>query len=305
MSDWDRVERLLGTDNFAILRQKTVGIVGLGSGGGYVAVALAMSGVAKFVLVDPDVLTAQNVVRHVADSRAVGQPKVVAVADLIQHRNSSAQVQTVQCRIEDHPEALLGLDVLVVGVDGEQTKYLLNDYCLAHNLTAIYAGVYERGEGGDVVTIVPHQGPCYACWAEKVREDFVPPNPELPAQDLDYGQIGPDGTLKAEPALWLDVVRVANTQANITLNVLMAATSAARQLPANTVIIANQWLEIIDGQLTPPFGVEWVNIPRSPSCLVCGDQIESAALEASLSLDELLGGDTTSALTQQKEQDNE
>lgn len=305
MSEWDRVERLIGTDNLAALQNKTVGVVGLGSGGGYVALTLAMSGVGSFVLVDPDEVTAQNVVRHVADLRVVGQPKVTAVADLIYQRNVAARVQTYQGRIEDYPEALLGLDIVVVGVDGEQTKYLLNEFCLGQHLTAIYAGVYERGEGGDVVVITPYEGPCYACWAANLREGFTPPDPNVPVQNLDYGQVGPDGTLKAEPALWLDVVRVANTQASIALNVLLAGTSAERQLPANTVILANQWLEIIDGGRTPPFGVEWVNIPRNPNCLVCGTLSTTTALKNSLSLDELLGGIDATVMSQQEEHDDQ
>ncbi|MEO0561180.1 MAG: ThiF family adenylyltransferase, partial [Chloroflexota bacterium] len=76
MSDWDRVERLLGADNLDRLRATKVAVVGLGSGGGFVAESMAMSGVANFVLVDNDVIEDNNVVRHVADLRDVGQPKV-------------------------------------------------------------------------------------------------------------------------------------------------------------------------------------------------------------------------------------
>ncbi|HLU11353.1 MAG TPA: ThiF family adenylyltransferase, partial [Oceanobacillus sp.] len=77
---WDRVERLLGSRNLELLAQKRVGVVGLGSGGGFVALSLAMSGVGNFVLIDNDLLDASNVVRHVADNRYVGQPKAEAVA---------------------------------------------------------------------------------------------------------------------------------------------------------------------------------------------------------------------------------
>ena len=51
-SIWERVERLIGSDNLERLAQKKVGVIGLGSGGGFVALSLAMSGVGKFVLVD-------------------------------------------------------------------------------------------------------------------------------------------------------------------------------------------------------------------------------------------------------------
>jgi tRNA A37 threonylcarbamoyladenosine dehydratase len=50
VNDWDRVERYLGHDALAQLATKTVAIIGLGSGGGFVAQSLAMSGVGQIHL---------------------------------------------------------------------------------------------------------------------------------------------------------------------------------------------------------------------------------------------------------------
>jgi molybdopterin/thiamine biosynthesis adenylyltransferase len=308
-TDWDRVERLLGQAVLEHLQQQTVGVIGLGSGGGYVAVALAMTGVQHFVLVDNDVIDEANVVRHVADRRYLGRSKVEAVQDLILARNPAATLTTFQGRIEDNLDLLDGLDLVVVGVDTEVAKFGINAACLERGLTAVYAGVYERGEGGDVVTIRPMNGPCYACWAESLREGYVSPNPDGSGKPLDYGQIREDGTIEAEPGLWLDVVRVANTQANIALNVLLQGTDAARHLPGNTIIMANQALEIIAGQQTEPFSAEWVNIQRNPDCLVCGEYYQQAAAAAeTLSLDDLLDRQQSTALDnleQQQEGDHD
>lgn len=285
---WDRVERLIGSDNLARLAQKRVGIIGLGSGGGFVALSLAMSGVGRFVLIDDDTLETANIVRHVADARDVGRPKVDAVADLIRLRHPNAQVETRQGRIEQHLDALDNLDILIVGVDGENSKYIVNQACLKRNLTAVYAGVYERGEGGDAVVIRPYDGPCYACWSAELREGLAA-NENQASQDLDYGMIGPEGTLEAEPGLWLHVVRVASVQADLALNELLQGTSIYKTMPANTVILANTALEIVNGEISPPYTAVWVNIPRDPHCLVCGDALrnELAAAEEHVSLDDL------------------
>ncbi|MBI5671097.1 MAG: ThiF family adenylyltransferase [Chloroflexi bacterium] len=285
---WDRVERLIGADNLARLAQKRVGIIGLGSGGGFVALSLAMSGVGQFVLVDDDTVEHGNIVRHVADSRYVGQPKVEAVADLIRQRHPAAQVETRQGRIEQHMDVLDQVDVLIVGVDGENSKYVINQACLQRGLTAVYAGVYERGEGGDVVVIRPYNGPCYACWAAELREGLAA-NENQASKDLDYGMIGPEGTLEAEPGLWLHVVRVASVQADLALNELLQGTAAYKTMPANTVILANTALEILNGEISLPYTAVWVNIPRDPHCLVCGDALrnELAAEEQAVSLDDL------------------
>jgi molybdopterin/thiamine biosynthesis adenylyltransferase len=250
-----------------------------------------MSGVGNFVLIDDDVLDAQNVVRHVADHRYVGLPKVDMMADLIKQRNPDAQVQTHHGRIEQHLDALDGLDMLVVGVDGEQSKYIINQACVERRLPAVYAGVYERGEGGDVVLIVPFQGPCYACWAAELRDEIAL-NKKDAGEELDYGMIGPEGTLEAEPGLWLHVVRVAAAQADMTLNELLRETEIYRALPGNTVILANTALEIIDGETSLPYTAVWATIERDPHCLVCGDGVQTQAAEnaapSDVSLDDLM-----------------
>ncbi len=288
MTSWERIEQLLGKDALDHLSRQTVAVVGLGSGGGFVAESLAMSGVGGFVLIDDDVLEAGNVVRHVGDLRDVGRPKVDVVADLIRARNPGARVTTVRGRIEDHLDALAGVSLVVVGVDGEQAKYLINRLCLAQGLTAVYAGVYERGEGGDVVVINPSDpaSPCYACWADDLRDGIQDPG----ANELDYGMIGPEGTLEAEPGLWLHVVRVAAAQADLALNELLRGREAYRRMPANTVILANRPLEIFDGRVTPPYGAEWVEIARDPDCLECGqrDRLSEQAAEDNVSLEQLL-----------------
>ncbi len=274
--NWDRVERLIGTDNLARLAQKRVAVVGLGSGGGLVALSLAMSGVGHFVLVDDDTLEETNLVRHVADRRYLGQPKAAAVADLIRHRSPQAQVEVRVGRVEQHLDALDGVDLLVAAVDGENSKYAINQTALARGLTAVYAGVYERGEGGDAVVIHPYDGPCYACWAAELREEVAAGRPDTGA-GLDYGMIGPQGTLEAEPGLWLHVMRVAGVQAHLALNELLKGTDVYEPMPGNTVILANNALEIITGQITPPHSAVWADIRRNPACLVCGDELRARA----------------------------
>ncbi|MBZ0285331.1 MAG: ThiF family adenylyltransferase [Anaerolineae bacterium] len=272
--NWDRVERLIGSDNLGRLKQKRVGIVGLGSGGGFVALALAMSGVGHFVLVDDDLLEATNVVRHVADGRYIGRPKAEVVAELINQRNPEAKVEVRHGKIEQNMDVLDNLDILVCGVDGEGPKYTINQACLEHKLVTVYAGVYERGEGGDVVVIRPYDGPCYACWAAELREGLAVSDIDA-NEELDYGMIGPDGTLEAEPGLWLHVTRIASAQADQTLNELLKGTSAYKPMPANTVIMANTAMEILNGHISQPYTAEWVNIERDPHCLICGDALRN------------------------------
>ncbi|MFN8372967.1 MAG: ThiF family adenylyltransferase [Anaerolineae bacterium] len=285
--NWDRVERLIGSENLKRLAQKRAAIIGLGSGGGIVAQALAMSGVGHFVLVDDDTLEATNIPRHVADRRYLGQPKVEAVADLIHQRNPDAEVLTRVGRIEQNLDALDNADLVIVGVDGENAKYTINQICLQRKLKAIYAGVYERGEGGDVVVIRPYDGPCYACWAEHLREGMA----TGPVEELDYGMIGPEGTMEAQPGLWLHVMSVAAVQADLALNELMHGMSVYKTMPGNTIIMANNAMEIMDGVMSDPHTSIWITIERDPNCLVCGAaaKLVDKGQARNMSLDELAG----------------
>ncbi|MDQ7025162.1 MAG: ThiF family adenylyltransferase [Anaerolineae bacterium] len=291
MSTWQRVEQLLGSDNLKRLAEKKVGIIGLGSGGGFVALSLAMSGIGNFALIDDDALEEGNVVRHVADRRYIGQNKAKAVADLIKYRNPDAKVDVREGRIEAHMDILDDLDIVVVAVDGEQVKFIINEALLKRRITGVYAGVYEKGEGGDVIMIKPYDGPCYACWSQELRAGFQQPVPGADGA-LDYGMIGDEGTLEAEPGLWVHVTKVASIQTDLIINELLRGTDASEEMPANTIIVANSEIEILEGVVNEPHTGLWVDIQRDPDCLVCGDKIRLANEDQStaVSLDDL-GGD--------------
>ena len=304
---WERVERLIGADNLDRLAEKKVAVVGLGSGGGFVALSLAMSGVGHFVLVDHDELESGNVMRHVADLRYVGENKAAAVADLIQGRNPDAQVEVRAGLIEDHWDSLDDVDIVVAAADNEQVKYAINEQCLGKRIVVSYAGVYERGEGGDHVIIKPFDGPCYACWSEATREGVkVSMNP---GGDLDYGMIGEMGTLHAEPGLWINVTKVAGIQTDLIINELLRGTSAREEMPANTLIVANSYLDIIEGQESEPHSSLWIEIERDPDCLVCGERLKQGvrllaqADSDDISLEDLAASGLTTDIVFEEEED--
>ena len=292
---WERVERLIGPGNLDLLAGKRVGIVGLGSGGGFVALSLAMSGVTDFVLVDSDVLETGNVTRHVADLRHVGQNKAAAVGELIGYRNPKARIETREGLIEDNWDCLRDLDILVAAVDNEQVKYAINEKCLELGLAASYAGVYERGDGGDHVIIKPFDGPCYACWSEATREGVKIAVDAAGA--FDYGLVGETGLLASEPGLWVNVTKVAGIQTDLVLNELLSGSSAHQEMPANTVIVTNVYMDVIEGQQSDPHTSIWAEIERDPDCLVCGERLKQGLSllakedDGAISLDDLAASD--------------
>ena len=130
MSAWDRVERLIGAENLKRLGEAHVAVIGVGSGGGFVALSLAMSGVGHFTLVDMEPLEPPNLVRHVADARYLGVNKAEAVADLIRQRNPGATIRVIADDVILHPEALDGVDLIIAGVDGEPFEHVVDDLAM-------------------------------------------------------------------------------------------------------------------------------------------------------------------------------
>lgn len=93
MNPYCRTQFLLGKEGMERLRKSTVAVFGLGGVGGYVAEALARSGVGKLELVDHDVFSITNLNRQILATRdVVGQDKVLVAARRITAIDPEIQV---------------------------------------------------------------------------------------------------------------------------------------------------------------------------------------------------------------------
>lgn len=93
-----RTKLLLGEEGIENLKHSKIAIFGVGGVGGYVAEALARSGVGAFVLVDRDVVSVSNINRQIiATTKTVGMPKTQAMKERILEINPQAQVEIRDC----------------------------------------------------------------------------------------------------------------------------------------------------------------------------------------------------------------
>ena len=93
MNPYCRTQFLLGKEGMERLRKSTVAVFGLGGVGGYVAEALARTGVGKLELVDHDVFSITNLNRQILATRdVVGQDKVLVAARRIAAIDPEIQV---------------------------------------------------------------------------------------------------------------------------------------------------------------------------------------------------------------------
>jgi molybdopterin/thiamine biosynthesis adenylyltransferase len=208
-----------------VLNDKTVLIVGLGTGGAYAAVELAKCGVGHFILIDLDRLSVGNVVRHPGGVSQVGRFKVNVVRDLIREKNPDAQVSTYAVELtHKNREEIKGLiaqaNVVICGTDNRPSKLLLNKLCIEANAPAVYGGAYRRAYGGQVLRARPKQSPCYECFVSAMPDEAsdVEISSASDAAEIAYS----DRPVAVEPGLSLDVSPIANMLTKLALLELLA-----------------------------------------------------------------------------------
>lgn len=124
--------------NQAILKKKSVVVLGCGSIGAVVAVALAKAGAGKLTLIDDQDLEWANIGRHALGARSVGHNKATALAKSLQsdhpHLEISGTDISVQELLQEKPD-VLGACNLIVSVTADWSA----DQALAE---------WHRGRGG-------------------------------------------------------------------------------------------------------------------------------------------------------------
>ncbi len=98
LNQFSRSQLLLGEDSMRKMSESKVAIFGIGGVGGYVAEALARTGVGSFVLIDDDKVCLTNINRQIiATRKTVGQYKVEVMRDRILEINPDAKVEVHKC----------------------------------------------------------------------------------------------------------------------------------------------------------------------------------------------------------------
>mgnify|MGYP002639357583 CR=1 FL=1 len=178
-SRYSRQERLaqIGPDGQHAIGAATVAVIGLGALGSVGADLLARAGIGKLLLLDRDVVETSNLQRQVlyteADATAV-RPKAEAAAKRLATVNSAIELVPlpVDLTAANITELLADVDLILDGTDNFATRYLLNDYAVAHGKPYVYAGVVSTH--GMLGTIVP-EGPCLRCtWPQPPDASATP-----------------------------------------------------------------------------------------------------------------------------------
>jgi molybdopterin/thiamine biosynthesis adenylyltransferase len=269
-----RIEHLF---DIGLMADAEILVAGCGSGGGSVALQLAMSGLKNFTLIDNDTLDPENVIRHICGLRYVGQNKVDAVADVLRDRNPKIKTRLLH-------EDLLGYEqleseirratVVVLATDNEPTRYMVNEICVKTATPFVVGKVFTRGIGGEVFAFRPEIGGCLACLEsrlertrlrEGVREiDLVTEEERNAVYGLEAAEI------KDSPGLNVDISFIT---AFHTRFVLDAVASRLPERPKYLSPIGENYVIWGNRPIHPfskNFELSRITLTKQEGCLVCG-----------------------------------
>jgi adenylyltransferase/sulfurtransferase len=156
-------------------------IIGCGALGSSIANLLARAGVGRLVIADRDFVELSNLQRQVLfDESDIARnlPKSIAAAEKLHLINSQIHIEPVVADVSsENIESLIeGADVVLDGTDNFETRYLINDACVKHNINWVYGGAIAST--GLTLTIRPGISACLRCLYRK------PPRPgSLPTCD--------------------------------------------------------------------------------------------------------------------------
>jgi molybdopterin/thiamine biosynthesis adenylyltransferase len=253
-------------------------IAGCGSGGGQVALQLAMSGVRRFGLYDSDVLEPENVIRHVCGRRYLGQKKVDAVADVLLDRNPALEIERHPVDIMTFPdltEQVRRSSVVVLATDNDPTRYRLNEICVQNKIPFVIGKVFTRGIGGEVFSFRPGEGGCLAClesvlerlpYRDGVREIDLVSDEERQKM---YGMEIPE--IKDSPGLNVDIAFITAFHTRFVLDAI------ARTLPERPKFLpAIEQNYLVWGNrphhpFSKNFELQRIQVHPQEGCLICNN----------------------------------
>jgi adenylyltransferase/sulfurtransferase len=139
-------------------------LVGAGGLGSPAALYLAAAGVGTLGIVDSDVVDESNLQRQVLHTtERVGMSKVESARLTINALNPEVNVVGYEYRLtpENAPGIIGEYDVVVDGTDNFDTRYMINDLCVALRKPNVSASILSFD--GQLTTFMPGEGPCYRC----------------------------------------------------------------------------------------------------------------------------------------------
>jgi len=140
----------------------------IGAGGfGTVALMLGRSGIGHLIICDADKVSLSNLNRQEFRKEDIGKNKAIALGEKIHQEIGTCSVDCYpvdfQELIAECPDLSSSIDIVLVLVDNDISRFDAARYCRENKLPAIFASVSKDGVGGIVFFQDAVAPPCWAC----------------------------------------------------------------------------------------------------------------------------------------------
>jgi len=214
----------IGSEGQRRLAGSSILVVGCGALGSMLSQIMVRAGVGRVRLVDSDPPEMHNLHRQVLydeDDVRGGRSKAEIAGDRLGRMNTEVSIEAMSGRATGANIGSLvsDMDLVLDGTDNCESRYLINEACVAARTPWVYGGVV--GTTGMVLSILPGEGPCLRCFMPE------PPSTASGAHCLDHGILSTAAlmvaTLQATEALKIIVDRCRTSRDLIAVDVWRAS----------------------------------------------------------------------------------
>ncbi|MGN7890325.1 ThiF family adenylyltransferase [Dyadobacter sp. 22481] len=163
-----------------LLEKKRVAVIGCGSVGGYIITELAKAGVGTLTLIDNDVLSHENVLRHAVGQYAVGNFKTEALRQELEQNVPFVQINTITARIEnlllDNKFDWISYDLVILATGEPTINRFINRLIRQpeKNTPVLFTWLEPYGIGGHSIVVQdPHLPGCLECLYDFTEEGLI------------------------------------------------------------------------------------------------------------------------------------
>ena len=171
----DRYTRLKAIREFGYdidwdnLRDKHIGIVGIGGLGCITSEMAVRCGIGKLTLFDFDTVEIVNLNRAMYKLEDIGRVKVEVASEVLESINPDVNIRYFNSDImspnfeRTFEESISHMDLILNGLDNVPAREYLNAKCVYQNIPYIDAGASRSGLSGYVHPIIPYKTACAIC----------------------------------------------------------------------------------------------------------------------------------------------
>jgi adenylyltransferase/sulfurtransferase len=154
----------IGPEGQKRLKNSRLLVVGAGGLGSPLLYYCAAAGFGTIGIAEFDTVELSNLNRQfLHNEKDIDKSKIGSAAKKLEAFNSDICIEVHSEKLDDHSarELIDGYDIVADATDSFESKFLINDVCIARNKPFVHAAVLAMG--GQILTVVPGNSACLRC----------------------------------------------------------------------------------------------------------------------------------------------